>query len=132
MPDFDWPSFLRDFAEELLTDDEICETLPDEVVASGCPGFPGATSGDIEALEDRLGAALPPSYREFLATTNGWRTTGWGSIRLFSTAEIGWLRDLDPETIDVWASIESRDIPDGVYFLYGERQDPTNIRREYF
>ncbi|WP_406422843.1 SMI1/KNR4 family protein [Streptomyces sp. NBC_00842] len=28
------------------------------------------------ALEQRLGTALPPSLRAFLATTNGWRHAG--------------------------------------------------------
>ncbi len=32
---------------------------------------PPATEGEIEAAEDRLGVALPPSYRAFLSTSNG-------------------------------------------------------------
>ena len=86
----------------------------------------------LEALEGRLGIALPPSYREFLATTNGWRTTGRESIRLFPTDEVGWLRDIDPKTIEIWANLDYPAIPDDVYFVYGDRQDTTKIRTEYF
>jgi hypothetical protein len=132
MPDFDWRSFLRGYAEELLVDDEIRESLPEEVVESGWLGYPAATAVDLEGLEVRLGIALPPSYRDFLATTDGWRTTGWGSIRLLSTDDVGWLRDIDAETIEIWTSIDAPDIPDDLYFVYDDRQDSTNIRRDYF
>jgi hypothetical protein len=73
----DWSAFLDEFGRELLEDDDIRDQLPEEVVASGWLGFAGATEAEIQALQQRLGVQLPPSYRDFLAASNGWRTTGW-------------------------------------------------------
>ncbi len=131
MPDLDWLSFLREFSAELLADEDIRESLPEEVASSGWLGFPGAAPAELEALEARLGIALPPSYREFLACSNGWRTLGWDRIQLWSTDEVGWLRDLDPEIIAIWTREYSPPIPDEVYFVYGDRQRSVDIRTEY-
>ena len=65
-----------------------------------------ASEEEIEALEERLGTRLPPSYRAFLAHTNGadafpgWGIVRWGgsteaSIGLHPTTSVGWLRDVD-------------------------------------
>ncbi|MFE2941409.1 SMI1/KNR4 family protein [Streptomyces sp. NPDC059255] len=51
-------------------------------------GFAGAGPGRIGALEERLGpdVVLPPTFRSFLAVTDGWRPAGTG-LRLLGTAE---------------------------------------------
>ena len=65
-----------------------------------------ASEEEIEALEEWLGTRLPPSYRAFLAHTNGagafpgWGIVRWGgsteaSIGLHPTTSVGWLRDVD-------------------------------------
>lgn len=132
MPRIDWPSFLKGYSDELLADEEIREFLPADAVAAGWLGFPGASVEDLTALESRLGVALPPSYREFLATSNGCRTTGRGSIALWPTDQVRWLRDVDQELIDIWlSSAGTPPVPDEVYFIYGEAQYSYNIRNEY-
>ncbi|MFJ4919368.1 SMI1/KNR4 family protein [Streptomyces sp. NPDC088725] len=56
-------------------------------------GFPAVRAEVITALEERLGAALPPTYRSFLATTDGWRHAG-PHVRLMGRAGgVGWYRD---------------------------------------
>ena len=41
--------------------------------------FPPASAAAIRAFEKKVGASLPPSYREFLALHNGWQCF-WGSM----------------------------------------------------
>ena len=49
------------------------EPFPDEVRRARRLGGGGVTGEEVGALEDRLGAMLPTSYRQFLLTSNGWR-----------------------------------------------------------
>ncbi|OLZ68866.1 hypothetical protein AV521_18840 [Streptomyces sp. IMTB 2501] len=58
-------------------------------------GFAPANEEEIAAAEARLGRTLPPSLREFLAVTNGWRDAGCFIYRLAGTAELEWLADSD-------------------------------------
>ncbi len=131
MSEFDWRRFLQEFSAELLGDEEIIESLPAEVGASGWLGFPGATQEELSGLESRLGVTLSPSYRAFLATSNGWRTTGWSAIVLWPVDKIAWLRDVDPGVIDAWTSTYNLAIPDEEYFVYGDDQQSHMIRTEY-
>jgi hypothetical protein len=64
-------------------------------------GFPAASEAQVTALEERLGRVLPPSFREFLLVTNGWRDAGHFVWQLRGTDEIGWMRDLDPLTAEL-------------------------------
>ncbi|MCA1220962.1 SMI1/KNR4 family protein [Streptomyces sp. 8L] len=49
-------------------------------------GFPPADEARVAALEERLEAALPPSFRSFLAASDGWRPLGTG-IELLGTSD---------------------------------------------
>jgi hypothetical protein len=62
---------------------------------SGWLGFAPADRAEIAAAEARLGCRLPPSLREFLLVTNGWRDAGTFIHRLAGTGELDWLRDTD-------------------------------------
>lgn len=48
------------------------------------------------AAEKRLGRVLPPSLREFLLVSNGWRSAGNFVHRLAGAEDLVWLRDDDP------------------------------------
>lgn len=86
---FDWYDFLRRWQEEWVP-------RPDE---DGEPPVaplnrPGADEAVIAAAEERLGKRLPPSYREFLAVSDGWYVEQTAGIhRLGGTADIDWFRD---------------------------------------
>lgn len=58
----------------------------EEVLRERWLGFPAADEDRIAALEERLDVTLPPTYRSFLATTDGWRHAG-PFIRSIGTAE---------------------------------------------
>ena len=155
MSSFDWKSFLLLWSQAILDSmsDEERKQLPQQVLNSGWLGYPGATDKQITKLETRLKRQLPPSYREFLKVTNGWRQTAKDddsfSHKLWSTDEVGgfvirhplWIKAfaerhetadmtlIDPDELDdCWNPIG---IPDDEYFVYGEEQDPSKLRVEY-
>ncbi|MEU4571457.1 SMI1/KNR4 family protein [Nonomuraea sp. NPDC023979] len=65
-------------------------------------GTAGASEAELAHHEGRLGMRLPPSYREFLAVSNGWDEESRSCLRLLPLAEVGWTRDVDPELGEIW------------------------------
>ncbi|UNS95178.1 SMI1/KNR4 family protein [Streptomyces tubbatahanensis] len=53
-------------------------------------GFPPAPEHRIAAMEERLGKRMPPSYREFLKVSDGWRHAGGFVSLLAGTADARW------------------------------------------
>ncbi|MFD2420853.1 SMI1/KNR4 family protein [Amycolatopsis pigmentata] len=107
----EWTPWLRRWSEEWISTSEPGELDP-AVLRDRWLGFAPATEEQVAAAEARLGARLPPSYREFLLTTNGWRDAGGFVWRMRDTENVGWLRDLDPDW-EVWdEGIEEEENPD--------------------
>ena len=150
MSTFDWESFLRQWSQELI------ESIPDdqnqlllEVIESNWLGYPGATEEQIHRTENRLEVRLPPSYREFLKVSNGWRQTTPFIDRLWSTEELErfalrhqlWIDNFiagylarNYRNSPINGSEDHRVIPlisDAEYFTYGEAQDCSKLRIEY-
>ncbi|GHD54044.1 hypothetical protein GCM10010335_68100 [Streptomyces galbus] len=89
--ELNWLDFLGRWQDEWVP-------RPDEEVnaaQSSMPlGGPGADEAAIAAAEERPGRRLPPSYRTFLAVSDGWhveQTTG--IYQLGGTADIDWFGD---------------------------------------
>lgn len=86
---FDWREFLRRWQDEWVpraNEDGDRAVVP--------PGRPGAGEAVIAAAEKRLGQRLPPSYREFLAVSDGWHVDQTAGVyRLGGAADIDWFRD---------------------------------------
>ncbi|MFG2884790.1 SMI1/KNR4 family protein [Streptomyces sp. NPDC048297] len=114
---FDWRSFL------LRWSGEWADSLPDgktrsedDVTArrSRWLGFPPASAERIAAMEERLGQRMPPSYREFLKVSDGWRHAGGFVWLLAGTADARWhdnesgLADIFEEYLDEDAGPEAR------------------------
>ncbi|WP_431904691.1 SMI1/KNR4 family protein [Nonomuraea sp. bgisy101] len=99
-----WKPFLQRWSEEWRI------ARPDEE-PDGDPwlGCPPATEDEVQALEARLGCVLPPSFREFLLVTNGWRHAGNFVWSLRGTEEIGWLADLEPMWAEAYADWDEED-----------------------
>lgn len=93
---------------ELWSEEWIASRDPDEldpeVVRQRWLGYAPATEADVAAVEQRLGLRLPPSYRSFLLTTDGWRHAGEFVWKMRDTTDLGWLRDLEP-TWESWADL---------------------------
>ena len=127
---FAWKGFLEQWSRDLLQDPDVVEDLPVEVVASGWFGYPGATEAQIAQAEVRLGTVLPPSYRDFLRVSNGWRRLTPFVYRLWSTEEIEWFSVRNQDWIDAWNKYP-RAVSDTDYFIYGEGQRTERMRVEY-
>ncbi|MEU6971389.1 SMI1/KNR4 family protein [Kitasatospora aureofaciens] len=134
---YPWRELLRDWSCLWLGPDagEVERRFPDWAHASGWLGAAGAPETDIAALEQRLGATLPLSYRQFLLASNGWLHVNDTEGPLLNAEKVGWLRDLDPELAQTWGEDTADDlpsIPDDEYLRYGDDQDCVIVRREHF
>ncbi|TWG00677.1 SMI1/KNR4 family protein SUKH-1 [Kitasatospora viridis] len=135
-PAYAWRGLLQRWSDEwldpVLREQERPEPFPADIRAARWLGTAGAGSDEIAELEERLGVRLPPSYRQFLRTSNGWLDTTGGIKRLLPTREVGWTGDIDPELVSSWVgSAGSFEVPDEEYFVYGDEQDPCLMRAEY-
>jgi hypothetical protein len=85
---------------------------------------------EVQSLEARLGKRLPPSYRSFLLSRNGWtRMDSW--YRISKVQDIDWFHTLNPEFVDCWCeNYEDEEVSDREYFYYGHLQAGV-IRSHY-
>src|SRR5579883_1023010 len=151
MSAFDWERFLRHWSQvalESMSTEQLAQ-LPKAVIESGWLGYPRATEEQACQTESRLGVKLPPSYREFLRVTNGWRQTTPFIRKLWSTEGIERFADRHQKWIDAFthqhenAQVsfdyaieldelwEPPSVADAEYFVYGEEQDCSKLRVEY-
>ncbi len=94
----EWRQFLQTWSDEWLKTDE---RFPQAVRTSRWLGFDAATGAQIEKMEKGLGYRLPPSFRAFLLTTNGWRKTTLMIGRIRPVNKIEWLEVDDPQFVDI-------------------------------
>ncbi|NEA65238.1 SMI1/KNR4 family protein [Streptomyces sp. SID12488] len=93
---FDWRSFLLRWSGEWADSLPAGETQgEDDETARQARwlGFPPASEERIASLEERLGRRMPPSYREFLKVSNGWRHAGGFVWLLAGTKSARWHND---------------------------------------
>ncbi|MEU1038466.1 SMI1/KNR4 family protein [Streptomyces sp. NPDC005907] len=114
---FDWRPFLLEWSAEWadsLPDDETRSTDDEAALRARWLGFPPASEERIVAMEERLGRRMPPSYREFLKVSDGWRHAGGFVWLLAGTADARWhrnesgLADMYEEYLDEDAGPEER------------------------
>ncbi len=104
----EWRELLGWLDRVLLETDALlpveARTFSPDQHARATLGRPGAAPAAIEAAQKRLGAVFPPSYRAFLEASDGMDAMGfWGLPgRLWGTTEVAWLREQDPELIEIW------------------------------
>ncbi|WP_051885702.1 SMI1/KNR4 family protein [Streptomyces hygroscopicus] len=98
-----WRAYLAEYSATILrvADEEELGDVSDEQRAVGWLGYEGADEKSILALEKRLGARLPPSYRAFLGASDGWLNISPFMWRMRTAETVGWLRETDPETWSV-------------------------------
>jgi HEAT repeat protein len=121
MSRFPWKDLLAQWSEEIIRSGDLDDELAPAVAASGWLGHPGATEEEISAAEARLGVTFPPSYREFLQVSNGWRMTTGFVRRLRPSNEVQWFAAEDRETVDAWmAGAGDEAVPDEEYLVYGD------------
>jgi hypothetical protein len=127
---FDWETLLQDWSIALLESNDLEEEPPQDVIETQWMGYKGASEEQIAHAETRLGTKFPPSYREFLKVTNGWRQITSFINKLWSVEEIDWFKVRNQGWIDAWMT-DLLPVPDKEYFVYGEDQSELAVRREY-
>ncbi|MFF7145973.1 SMI1/KNR4 family protein [Streptomyces nodosus] len=114
---FDWRSFLLRWSGEWADSLPDGETRGEDEEAARQArwlGFPPASEEQIAAMEERLGRRMPPSYREFLKVSDGWRHAGGFVWLLAGTEDARWhdnesgLADISEEYLDEDAGPEER------------------------
>jgi hypothetical protein len=114
----DWKQLLTSWSQQLATT-ELANRLDPPPESNDWLGFAPAIEADVTALEKRLGVLLPPSYREFLLITNGWRRTNAFINRLRPAIEASWFRVENEQ----WAEVYSKNgstLEDKDYYAYGD------------
>ncbi|MFC3998135.1 SMI1/KNR4 family protein [Nocardiopsis sediminis] len=118
----DWRSFLAEYSADMLrvlNEDELGHTTEEQGSAPWL-GYDGATEERIADLEMRLGLRLPPSYRSFLAASDGWAKIGPFMYELRSTATVGWLDDLRDEAVYDEANMKDDGLVGPLLLVSGE------------
>ena len=136
--EWDWNGLLTRWSRAVLERPELAGSLPGDVRETGWLGYPGATEEQLRSAEARLAIPLPPSYRAFLAASNGFRAPGAFVDVVWPAEEIGWYAARHQDLIDGWmeghrlfAGLATPSVRDAEYFVYGEHQDPARLRPEY-
>lgn len=135
-PTYLWKEFLTDWNREVLGWDEFIEDFKmgealfyaeehfDVSIVDKLPtewlGYPGATEVQLAQAEARLGITFPPSYRQFLVVSNGWRGLTTEVDHLYSTDEVDWLRVREQHMIDLALKYGINDCTDDEYLAYDE------------
>ncbi len=96
-------------------------------------GFAPATSDEIHELERRIGAALPESYKQFLAESNGWRQSGGFIYEVWPCAKVNWFRVEHQDWIDAYTEPAKGDppLPLPQHCVYGPDQRADEFRLEF-
>jgi cell wall assembly regulator SMI1 len=100
----DWHSLLAELGALLLEDPDQAACLPPDLLEAGSLSAPGASEQQIAAAEARLGVRFPPSYRAFLAASNGWGASNGSAGPLCSTEQVEWYATHHQELIDAWVA----------------------------
>ncbi|WP_162186038.1 SMI1/KNR4 family protein [Amycolatopsis jejuensis] len=98
----EWREFLSAYSDEYLRLEDDDEDLEPAQRENRWLGYEPATAEAVREAEVRLGVALPPEYRNFLLTSNGWRNIDPEVEELFPVDEIGWFADLEAELLSWW------------------------------
>jgi len=98
----EWREFLERYSAQVLTSEELAEHhLADlDSVAEV-----SASEQVVAALEERIGTALPPSYRNFLLATDGYENPAKLSIML-PAEQVDWARVVMPDLIEAWEDFD--------------------------
>lgn len=101
-PMTDLRTVLTEISRLQLNDTRIAEAVAKHKAVACWLGESGATETEITLAEQRLGALLPPSYRDFLAISNGFDEIGPFIYKLYSVGEIDWFRVRNQDWIDAY------------------------------
>lgn len=107
----EWHTFLRDYSSKFL-DHWPAQTQAETSDGSQAEGekwlgHEPAGADAVMAAEQRLGARLPPTYKNFLMASNGFGSVDY--VDLFNVDEIGWFSEREPELTEAWDDVLDED-----------------------
>ncbi len=117
-----WQRYLAEYSADVLRtaeDDDLTE-VSDRQRDTLWLGFDGAPADRLDALEQRLGVALPPSYRAFLAVSDGWLNLSAFMWTMATTETAGWLRDVDAEMAELLEEDEVEGLGERALLVSGD------------
>jgi cell wall assembly regulator SMI1 len=91
-----------------------------------------ASVEDIERLESRLFTKLPESYKEFLLTSNGFRSISSFLDNLLPAEKIDWAKNTEEAWWFDLLEQQEYEVSDEEYFNYSQPQNETTFRGQYF
>ena len=103
-----------------------------EAVEKKWLGYPPASQQDIIAKENQLGITFPPSYKEFLLTSNGFRQVSTFLDNLHPVEKVEWAKNTEPQWWFDLLDQNDLEVPDELYLVYGPEQEPYRHRGTYF
>jgi hypothetical protein len=127
----DWRDLLVQINKQVLSDWRLNSLVTEAQKSTQWLGNVGATEAELLQLEQRLGKRLPPSYRSFLATSNGFGPISSFIYNLSTTAEVDWLRVKEQKLVEMWDGETPEDaisqellieLADERYLLYDDSQ----------
>jgi hypothetical protein len=129
----DWTAILARLNALLLKSDRWKENLTPEALSSNWCGLLPATEGELTRAENHLGVILPPSYRSFLAISNGWRPFSHFVERLLPVGEVEPYRTVNPEALAmIRQHYMDDDLPDKDYLDYATPEHMVALRTRYY
>jgi hypothetical protein len=97
---------LRGLSEAVLDYESDLGHASQQQRAAKWLGTAGADAEEVARREAELGLAFPPSYRNFLLTSDGWTHVGPFVYELRPLAEVGWFAEKEPELMAGWDGFE--------------------------
>lgn len=126
-----WSKLLAEISELITSDESFVEGNNSQLITDAQReikwlGKPGASEAELALLEERLQQKLPPSYRSFLAASNGFGPIDYFIYDLYSTAEVDWLAVKDSSLVELWeknpTSAADPELADERYLRYDDSQ----------
>ena len=128
----DWKNFLQKVSDTVIQSGDLLDRFSD--ADGNWLGFNGLSDKEIKNEEIHLGTNLPPSYKAFIETINGFKQLSCFVWDILPIEKIDWLKNVDPGLVEVYTVMfkDEFETTDEEYFVYGEEQQPTTFRSSYF
>jgi hypothetical protein len=127
-----WKDFLKDVSEAVTKSEDLQSKFESERDSKWL-GFSEATDSEISKSEARLKIVLPPSYKQFLKASNGFKQLNTFVWDILPVEKIDWIKYLDPEFYELYSGESGQpfNASDEEYFIYGDNQKSTDFRSKY-
>ncbi len=122
------------FKENTASDIEMMienGSIAREAVNNKWIGFPPTSKQAILTREKYLNTLLPPSYKDFLLTSNGFKNVSIFLDNLLPVEKIEWAKITEEEWWFRLLESCMTEVSDEKYFYYGKDQDTVWCRDEY-